>query len=92
MTIGLCTLELHLPGCRSLKEKRMLLNRLRDRLRKLNVGVAEVEYHDLWQRSVFAVVSVSGSAAQLDRQLQGVLQVAEREWGGVLVRAETEHL
>ena len=62
MVIGVCSLEFHLPGCRSLKEKRAFLNRLKGRLRaRFNVAVAEVEHQDLWQRSGVAVASVSAS-------------------------------
>jgi uncharacterized protein YlxP (DUF503 family) len=50
MTIGLLSLELYLPLSRSLKDKRMVLRRLKDRLKAANVSVAEVAYQDLWRR------------------------------------------
>ena len=38
MVVGLLTIELHVPGSRSLKEKRMVLRRIKDRLKHyLNV-------------------------------------------------------
>ena len=48
MVVGLLTVELHVPGARSLKDKRMVLRRVKDRLHKFNVAVSEVEHHDLW--------------------------------------------
>ncbi|MFQ5742236.1 MAG: DUF503 domain-containing protein [Acidobacteriota bacterium] len=80
MTIGLCTLEFHLPGCRSLKEKRRFLNSLRGRICNCyNVALSEVDYHDLWQRSVVGIVSISNSREIVDRTFQKILREAEAQ-------------
>lgn len=93
MIIGVCTLEFHLPGCRSRKQKRKFLNRLKDRLRsRFNVAVAEVEYHDLWQRALVGVVSVSGSRQLLDATFQKVLKDVEVSADAHLVRFDTDYL
>jgi uncharacterized protein YlxP (DUF503 family) len=56
MVVGLCTIELHLPGSQSLKAKRQVLLSLKDRLReKFNVSVAEVAEHDRWQKAVLGI-------------------------------------
>src|ERR1035441_8607307 len=53
--IGVVTLELRLENAHSLKEKRHVVESLKDRLRhKFNVAVAEIEYQELWQRSAIA--------------------------------------
>ena len=50
--IGVLTLELRLENSHSLKEKRHVVESLKDRLRnKFNVAVAEIDYQDLWQRA-----------------------------------------
>ena len=59
MVVALLSVELHLPGARSLKDKRMVLRRVKDRLAKFNVAVAEVEHHDLWQRAALGIVTIS---------------------------------
>lgn len=60
MVIGVSTYQLHLDGCRSLKEKRFVLKGLKDRLsRRFNVSIAEVDHQDLWQRAELAVVVVA---------------------------------
>jgi uncharacterized protein YlxP (DUF503 family) len=70
MVIGVRTFDLHIPGCRSLKEKRFVIKSLRDKIRaKFNVSVAEVEQQDLWQRSLIAVVGVSENRAYINTQL-----------------------
>ena len=47
MVIGLVTLEVHLPHARSLKDKRQVVERVKDRLRaRFNVAVAELDHQD----------------------------------------------
>ena len=63
MIVGLCTIELFLPGSQSLKDKRQVLLSLKVRLReKFNLSVAEVDGQDLWQKAVlgFACVANEG--------------------------------
>ena len=93
MPIGLLTLELHLPYAHSLKEKRLVLLKLKDRLRsKFNVAVAELDHQDVWQRSVIGVVSISSDEQNLRQVLQGVEREAEQILGGDLAHAQTEML
>ena len=66
MVVGLLTVELHVPGSQSLKDKRMVLRRVKDRLKKFNVAVSEVDHHDLWQRAALAVVTVSTDQAHAE--------------------------
>ena len=66
-------IDLHLPGCRSLKEKRSVLRPLLERLRhRFEVSVAELDHQDLWQRAGLGVSAVSGSASVLARLLDDV--------------------
>ncbi|NLX02352.1 MAG: DUF503 domain-containing protein [Syntrophomonadaceae bacterium] len=52
--------ELYLPYCSSLKEKRKIIHGLISRVRKrFNVSTSEVEFHDLWQRSGVGFSAVS---------------------------------
>ena len=92
-TIGLLTLELHLPYAHSLKEKRVVLQRVKDRLRgKFNVAVAELDHQDVWQRALLGVVSISSSEQNLRQVLEGALREAEHLLGEELVRSEIELL
>ena len=93
MVIGLLTLDLHIPGARSLKEKRHALSSLEARLReRFNVSVAEVDHHDLWQRARLAVVSVNTYAAHLDATLQAAAGEAEHARLIEVLDANTEVL
>ena len=67
MVIALLHVELHIPHAQSLKEKRMVLRRIKDRLQKFNVAVAEVEHHDLWQRAGLGIVAISTTSSHSRR-------------------------
>jgi uncharacterized protein YlxP (DUF503 family) len=55
--------DLHLPACRSLKEKRAVLRPIVDGVRnRFGVSVAETNHQDQWQRAEVGVAVVSGSA------------------------------
>ncbi len=93
MIIGVCTLEFHLPACRSLKEKRRFLKSFRTRVsNKFNVAVSEVDHHDLWQRSTIGVVSIAAEREPIDKMFQKVLREAERQREAQLISVEIEFL
>ena len=92
MIVGHLSLEFHIPGARSLKEKRMVLRGIKDRIRKFNVSVAEVEYQDLWQRAGLSVVTVSSDEKVADRELAAVVSEIERVEPGLISRTEVEFL
>lgn len=80
MLAALCTIDLRLPACQSLKEKRHVIKSLTSGLRsKFNVSVAEVDHQELWQRAALGVAVVSGEAGGLDRVLRDILACVERE-------------
>jgi len=79
IVIALLTLDIHIPHAQSLKDKRMVVRSLKDRLRaKFNVSVSEVDHQDLWQRSQVSVVTVGSDEAFLQKVLQGAAEEAER--------------
>jgi uncharacterized protein YlxP (DUF503 family) len=92
MVVGLLSIELHLSGSRSLKDKRMVLRGIKDRLRKFNVAVAEVDHHDLWQRAGLGVVTISTTNAHADQELAAVVTEIERLEPGLITRTEIEYL
>ena len=92
MIVGLLSIELHLAGARSLKDKRATLRRLKDRVRRLNVALAEVDHHDLHQRAGLGVVSIGVDREVTERTLDGVLNEIDRVEPGLIVRNELEWL
>jgi uncharacterized protein YlxP (DUF503 family) len=79
MTIGIYTIEIHLPGARSLKEKRQVLRRLKDRLRaRHNLAVSELEEHaGKWQRSGLMIVSVASNRDPLENLFEKIHRETE---------------
>ena len=92
-SVGVIIFELRLDESHSLKDKRHFVKSLKDRLRhKFNVSVAEIDYQDLWQRGLVAVVTVSGDQARAEQVLQGVEREAALLLGPLLVAATLEWL
>lgn len=74
MIIARLVVEFYLPGCSSLKEKRIILNSVKDRLRnRFNIAFCETDFQDKWQRSEFCIVAVANSTKGLDKILQSVI-------------------
>jgi len=93
MAIGLLTLEIYIPDARSLKDKRQVLRSLKERLRgHFNVAVAELDYHDVWQRSLVGVVTISNNGRHLAESMQAVAQESERLLGRDLVGQDIEYI
>lgn len=68
--VGILTVDLHLPEGRSLKAKRKELLRLKNALaRRFSCAIAEVDHHDLWQRSRLTLAIVGREAGETDDRL-----------------------
>ena len=73
MLVAVERIDLRIPGCGSLKEKRHVVKTLTAGLRtKFPVAVAEVDHHDLWQRTAIGVAAVGGEGYHLKRVLHEV--------------------
>lgn len=67
------TFEIFLNGINSLKEKRKIINSLKDSLRNnFNISISEVDYEDLWQRSKFLIGIVGKDLASVDKKIQQI--------------------
>lgn len=86
MALGLLSLQIHIPGCSSLKEKRSRLKPLLARLhREFNVSAAEIDQQDVWQDATLACAYVSNSANQTQRTLQHIAHWIETSWPDVML-------
>jgi len=92
MKIAVLHVEMHLPYSQSLKDKRMVLRRVRDRLQKFNVAVAEIAHQDLWQRATLGIVAISTSNGHLEESLAAAADEIDRIEPGLVVRTEIEFL
>ena len=86
MVIGICMIELHLPGIGSLKAKRSIIKSVTARLhREFNVSCAEIDHHDVWQSTVLGAAVVSTSAGHAQNMLENVVSWVERNRPDVTV-------
>lgn len=93
MQIGLLTIEFHLPGCFSLKEKRGRLRGLRDRFGKIsNLAVSETAHHDLHDSAQWCFLALGETKAQSEKLFASVLDHANHDLDAVVTRDQIEWL
>lgn len=91
--VGLMTVELYIGGCRSLKEKRQVLQSLIVRLRnEFNLAVAEVDHHDKHQRACLAIACVGNRTDHVNQLLDIVLERLNGEARISLIESQIELL
>jgi uncharacterized protein YlxP (DUF503 family) len=93
MVIAYALFDLHLPGCRGLKEKRMIVRSLKSRIRsEFEISAAEVGDQDLLQRSLLGVAVIGPDQQPLDALLQNVLRFVEDNLAGELLDYRNEFI
>jgi uncharacterized protein YlxP (DUF503 family) len=93
MVVGVLSLEFFLPACRSLKEKRRILLSFKDRVRgRFNVALAEVDFQDVWQRALIAIVTLNSDRKVVDQTLCKIQEEAETSLEGEVVKSEICYL
>jgi uncharacterized protein YlxP (DUF503 family) len=79
--VGVCRVSLLIAESHSLKERRMVLRRIKDRVRnKFNVAIAEVgtgDYQDAWQSAQIGFAVVSNEHGFTQAMVQKVLDFIE---------------
>ena len=79
MIVGILTVELRLPESQSLKDKRMHIKSLKDRIRNtFNVSVAEVGGLDKWQAATLGMAYVGTDRVHVDQALSKVVDFIDR--------------
>ena len=77
--VGILSVELHFPEAGSLKGKRKFVKSAKAQLQnRFGAAVAEVDHHDLWQRSRLTVACV----AREHREVETLLEEAVRYLNG----------
>ncbi len=93
MFIGVLTLRLHLPGCRSLKEKRQRVGKLRDRFGKqTHIAVCESGLADVHQQAEWSFTATAGSRTVVEQTLQQIMLIASSELDAVVASDNVEFL
>ncbi|OGW12602.1 MAG: hypothetical protein A3G93_06605 [Nitrospinae bacterium RIFCSPLOWO2_12_FULL_45_22] len=91
MKIGLCVIDLYLPGNNSLKDKRQILKSIKDRIRnKFNVSIAEIEDNDKWRKTTLGVVTINNDSTQVSNILQSVINFIEGFYPAQIINYQIE--
>ncbi|MBA3348151.1 MAG: DUF503 domain-containing protein [Actinobacteria bacterium] len=88
--VGILSAELHFPEAHSLKEKRMHLRSAKAQLQnRFGAAVAEVDHHDVWQRSRITLAVVTREYGEAERLLADAERyLASRDWELALVERD----
>ncbi|MDX2022695.1 MAG: DUF503 domain-containing protein [Deltaproteobacteria bacterium] len=82
MVVGIARLTFFIPASHSLKDKRMVVRRVKDKVRaRFNAAIAEVSDQDVWQKGVLGVAVVGNESRFVGQALDEVVR---------LIRAEAE--
>jgi uncharacterized protein len=91
--VALERFDLRIPGSRSLKQKRHVVSSLTSALRRrFPVSVAEIDHHDLWQRTAIAVAAVGADQHHLRRVMHEIETLVERWDETEVIAAELQLL
>ena len=89
MVIGVGSWDLSLPECSSLKEKRMVVKSLKERLQhRFRVSVAETRHHDVWNRAEITAAVVTTDRGHADSILDKMDTYVERDGRALILRVE----
>jgi uncharacterized protein len=88
--VGILSVELHFPEAGSLKGKRKHVKSAKAQLQnRFGAAVAEVDHHELWQRSRLTVACVARDHGEVEKLLEEAVRYLNgQEYE--LVRAERE--
>lgn len=93
MIIGTGKIYLYANWVHSLKEKRMIVRSIIDKVKnKFNVSIAEVENLDMHQSIVIGIACVSNSAKHSNSCIQNVIEYIEQNTEAVIEKIEIEIL
>ncbi len=93
MFIGVLQVHLHIQAAQSLKEKRLVLKGLIERIRShFNVSVSELADQDLWQSAILGVAAIGNEKKYLNQVLDKVLDLIRKENRAEVLDSQLEML
>ncbi len=91
MYVAVIEAELHIPAATNLKAKRRVLHSMRDRLyARHRVSIAEIDHHDLWQRSTLGIAAVHATYADAEQNAARLRQFVEELPEASLLRWDSD--
>lgn len=93
MHIILLRAHIDIPGAHSLKEKRRVVKSLKEStVARMNVSVAEVGQHEIWNRAELAFITVAAESDVVDKRVSKIIHRLETGSDWILLEVKTEKL
>jgi len=91
--VGVGRWVLHLPGCRTLKDKRSIVRGLKDRLAsRFRISVAETEFHDRQAMAELTAAVASRDRHHAESVLSRAVRLVRSDPRAQVVESETAFL
>ncbi len=91
MHATLLQIDFHLPNCRSLKEKRHRLARLRDKFGRItNLAVCESGHNDTHNRAQWTFIAIAGDEKIVLRTVQEVCDWCAQTLDATIINIDRE--
>jgi uncharacterized protein YlxP (DUF503 family) len=93
MVVGICQMDILIPENHSLKGKRHVIQKLKERVRqRFNVAISEVGDNDLWQRAQIGFCTVGNDRQHVNSSLDKIIDFVEQMHLIDVLRTEMEIL
>jgi uncharacterized protein YlxP (DUF503 family) len=93
MVVGICQMDILIPENHSLKGKRHVIQKLKERVRqRFNVAISEVGDNDLWQRAQIGFCTVGNDRQHVNSSLDKIIDFMEQMHLFDILRTEMEIL
>ncbi len=94
MVVGVAKIELFFPEPNSLKAKRQVLRGLMQKLEAnfRKISLAEVDGHDLWQKSIIGISVVGRDQKFVDSKLTSILNFIQSDTRLELIKVEVDFI
>ena len=93
MIIAVLKVDFYLHGVSSLKEKRIIIRSIKDRLnKKFNVSLAELDFQDKWQRAQLGIVQVGNDYRYLEQNMNAIFKILDSNVSAEIIEHSLEFL
>jgi len=91
VVVGVCQVDLLIPGNASLKGKRKVLRKIIDRVKnRYNISISEIGDNDLWQRSQLGLSVVGNDSRHINSSLDKIINFIDGMNVAEIIRSEIE--
>lgn len=91
MVIGACKIDFIIPRGTSLKDKRQVIQKIKDKVKnKFNVSIAEVANQEFWQKATLGISLVSDDGGYVRTLLDKIINFIDNLYVAQILNCEIE--